>query len=276
MLLAVFLTAGLWQLSAPRELRVTVLDVGQGDAIFISTPGGHQIVVDAGGDGSASRSLGRLMPFYDRTIDLVVLTHPHLDHYGGFDEIFERYRVKRLLVSGEAAPDPEYAEFEASIKRHGIATSVADHGYEIDFGDGVRLQTIYPNAKLPHGGDVNEVSIMVRVEYGVNSILLTGDSPEPAQRELLARERLRPVTVLKVAHHGSRDGLLSEFLAQTRPRWAAISVGERNTYGHPAPETLQKLEAAKVETYRTDRDGTVEFRSRAGELFSARTHALGD
>lgn len=277
LVLSAALAVGLLEVQPRRELVVAVLDVGQGDAIFISTPGGHQIVIDAGGDGQAARSIGRMMPFYDRTIDLAVVTHPHLDHYGGFDEVLERYAVRRLLWTGVESPDPEYGEFQRAVARRAVATSVSSGSYYFDFGDGVRLWTLYPNAPLTsRPEDVNETSIIIRLEYGANSILLTGDSPEAVQRELLTREGLRPVTALKVAHHGSRDGLLPELLAATRPRWAMISVGERNRYGHPTPETLSKLTNAQAKTYRTDQDGTVKFTSTAGELFRVQTHALGD
>ena len=260
----------------PDSLKVDILSVGQGDSILIRTPGHHQILIDGGPDGTAVRDLGRLMPFYDHEIDLVVLTHPHADHYVGLTALLNRYKVDRLLWNGVKGTAPDYQPLQAVLEKKHVATVVADHKVSFDFGDGVRLSTIYPNRKLTgtETEDPNVTSIISVLDYGSNSVLLTGDTSETVEQVLVANHLIHSDTVLKVAHHGSKTGTDSGLLASIRPKFAVISVGRNNRYGHPAPETLLKLKGIK--TYRTDKDGTVEFSSKAGLPFTIKAHALHD
>jgi competence protein ComEC len=216
------------------------------------------------------------MPFYDHEIDLVILTHPHADHYVGLTALLNRYKVDRLLWNGVKGMAPDYQPFQAAVDKKHVVRVVDDHKISFDFGDGVHLTTIYPNRKLGAGetADPNVTSIISRLEYGSNSVLLTGDTSEAVEQGLVASHLIRPDTVLKVAHHGSKTGTDAGFLATDQPKFAVISVGRNNRYGHPAPETLLRLKGIQI--YRTDKDGTVEFSSKAGVPFSVKAHALHD
>lgn len=244
--------------------RLTVLDVGQGDAILLEGERGGRLLVDGGPDpGRLLVALDEHLPPWDRRIDVVVLTHPHEDHVAGLAAILGRYGVERVLEPGMTGPGPGYAALVAALAAGGIGRSTLSTGDGLAVDD-IRLRVLWPDpGSVPDvpsdgGTGINNVSIVLLGEVGRHRFLLTGDIEEEIDPTLLARG-LPPVEVLKVAHHGSRTSSTEPFLAAVRPRVAVISSGRGNPYGHPAAATVQRIGSAGARVLRTDTDGTVEI-----------------
>jgi competence protein ComEC len=251
--------------------RVVVLDVGQGDGILVEGGRGGRMVVDGGPDpGRLLVALDERLPPWDRRIDVLVLTHPHEDHVAGLALLLRRYTVGRVYEPGMIGAGPGYREWSqilgAGATLHGrLAT-----GDRLAV-DGIRLTVLWPDPlrvprRPPDGGtSVNNVSIVLLGEVDGYRFLLAGDVEEGVDPELVARG-LPGVDLLKVAHHGSRTATTDAFLRAVRPRVAVVSAGAGNSYGHPAPATLERLSAHAGRTYRTDTDGTVEVAFDGGQL----------
>ena len=235
------------------RLHVWFLDVGQGDAILIQTPRGEQILVDGGPSPSAlAAELGAVMPFWDRSLDLVVLTHPDSDHAAGLIPLFARYSVAAAL-DALADGDPSAAAWIDATAN--TPRQRATRGAQIK-ADGALLTVLNPPA-IPTGETGNDDSVVLRLEYGATSLLLAGDAEADAEHEMLASGARLRADVLKVGHHGSNAGTSPGFLAAVQPRLAVISVGADNRFGHPAPEVVARLQGARV--LRTDQRGRIEL-----------------
>jgi competence protein ComEC len=259
------------------ELHVSFLDIGQGDAILIEQ-GSQQVLIDGGPSPQALiRELGERMPFWDRTIELVVLTHPDDDHISGLVEVLKRYRVEQVLYPDLAAsadfedPMSLYQQWEELIGEKDIPSTLAQAGQEIDLGDGVIMTVLNPPATLIEGtdSDVNNNGAVLRLDAGRVSFLFTADIMWEAEFRLIAQGASLDCTVLKVAHHGSASSTTADFLEAASPQLAVISVGEDNPYGHPKGEVLERLEAnlGEENVFRTDEDGTIEFITDGEELW---------
>jgi competence protein ComEC len=261
---AAAILAGLAILQLPDgKLHVAFLDVGQGDAILITTPHGRQILVDGGPSPTAlTTSLGREMAFWDRSIDLVVMTHPDADHITGLVEVLKRYRVDGWLDNGQSDDDAVYAECLRLLEERGVARHTVRAGDRLDLGSGIALEVLHPPLKPITGSDAddNNNSVVLRATWGEAGFLLTGDVEAEAERLLLASGQPLDADVLKVAHHGSGGSSTAAFLAAVDPLYAVISVGADNRFGHPQAAVLERLGAAgDVTVLRTDEVGTVEF-----------------
>ena len=254
-------SALLWlAMSAPAQgrLSVTILDVGQGDAILIEGPGGHRILVDGGPSGEAiTDALGRHLPFYDDRIDLVVLTHPQADHFAGLLEVLGRYDVGGMLVSPVEAETAGYDAWVSAVRNAGVPTTAASRWQWIDLGWGARITVLgpQPGVVVADERDLNSASVVLKVSMDDVSFLLTGDADEEAETNLIRSGADLKATVLKVAHHGSRTSTSAELLRRVQPTVDVISVGAKNRYGHPNPEVLERLEGDLV--LRTDEHGDV-------------------
>lgn len=248
------------------NLHVVFCDVGQGDGILIYKKN-IQIVVDGGPDRSILSCLGKHISIFDRTIEYVVLTNSDFDHYGGLVDIFRRYRVLGYGTSGVIKDDIGFKELTRSIQAENTAVAEIFSGAVLKVGE-VSLSSIWPEKDLfastdaiLEGADVNARSVVLRLEYGLFSALLAGDIVPPATDELvsLARPglaRLTSVDILKVPHHGSKNGLTRGMVEVARPEIAIISAGKNNRFGHPHQETLDLLKGIK--TLRTDQEGEIE------------------
>jgi len=251
---------------AGERLSVTFLDVGQGDAILIEGPGGQRILVDGGPGGDAlSGALGRQLPFHDRRIDLVVVTHPQADHVGGLPEALGSYDVGAVLDSAFEGESPFYEAFVDAMEDAGVPRYVAARGQTIDLGSGARIEVIGPDGALGPGADPNDASTVLRVAMGEVSFLLTGDIEADGEAALVRSGAELRATVLKVAHHGSSTSTTAAFLSRVSPAIDVISVGASNSHGHPTAAVLSRLSGAYV--LRTDEDGDVRMETDGARLW---------
>lgn len=246
--------------AAPRELRVSVLDVGQGDSILIQTPKGQRILVDGGpGTNLLNQALGRELPASVHRIDLMVLTHGDEDHVAGLVSVLDRYNVSTVLTTPSQAGNGAYREWRNDVSRRGIPLRLARAGEWIDLGDGAHIEVLGPPERLLTGTsqDLNNSSVVLRLVYGQISFLLTGDLASDGEQAVLNGGGAIQSTVLKVGHHGSDGSSTAPFLAAVQPRLAVISVGADNNYGQPSPSTRQRLRDTPV--LRTAEDGDVRM-----------------
>jgi competence protein ComEC len=263
--LAALAIAGAAAIVVPRQPRVTVtfFDVGQGDAVLISS-GRRQMLVDGGPDRRILAKLGRAMPLFDRTIEDVVLTHPHADHFSGLPAVFDRYEVRRILISGAGNATAEHAHFERAASSSGARIVEVRRGDRIRIGEFAEAAVLWPaDGRTPE--DVNDASVVLRLKaFGRPAVLLMGDATERVEERLLADGDALAAPVLKAGHHGSRFSSTADFLRVADAAEAVISVG-RNRYGHPSPATLLRLKASGARVRRTDREGDVRFTFRPNE-----------
>jgi competence protein ComEC len=246
------------------KLHVSFLDVGQGDAILIQTPNGQNILIDGGPDPQKiNLELSKKLPFWDRTIDLVVCTQPQADHVTGLVEVLQRYKVKQVLESGVSYNSSIYQVWLRLIEDKEIEYNIAQARQEIDLGNGIKMEVLNPPEGLFEGTshDVDNNGVVLRLSWGKLSFLFTADIREEVEFELIGQRANLKSTVLKVAHHGSETSTTSQFLAAVDPEVAVISVGADNTFGHPSPEVVEGLidRLGEDNVYRTDEDGTIEF-----------------
>lgn len=245
-------------------LTVAVLDVGQGDAIYIESPTGVQVVVDGGPSSALLWQLPKVMPPFDRSLDALVATHPDLDHIGGFVDLVGRYSVGAFVSPGIPKDTASAAALEQEITDNNIPHYIARRGMTIDVGGGAYIEVLYPDRDVSRLNQniANEGCVVARLVYREVSMLLACDMSADMEEHLLELGAGELASdILKVAHHGSKYSSTDAFVAAVAPAFAAISVGARNTYGHPAQPTLERLEAAGAAVLRTDQEGTIVFKS---------------
>src|SRR3989344_7581626 len=242
-------------------LTVSILDVGQGDSIFIDGPSGIQILVDGGRDKKVLTELGEIMPFSDRSIDIVLGTHPDWDHIGGLLGVLKRYRTLLYVEPGVITDKSFDEEIHDELKRQGIQILKGRAGMRIPLGSGAYFTILFPDVDAANF-ETNTASIVALVEYGDTAFMLTGDSPQKIENYLAGKlgDTLN-VDVLKVGHHGSRTSSSEYFLAATSPAYAIISAGRNNSYGHPHKEVVEKLKEVGAEVLNTADVGRVVFTS---------------
>jgi competence protein ComEC len=244
------------------NLHISFLNVGEGDAILIQK-GNQQVLVDGGpGSQDVTLGLGDKMPFWDRTIELIILTHPHADHLSGLVEVLQRYKVEQVLYSDLDYELPLYKEWLRLVEEKGIKCATSQARQQIDLGEGIVIRVLNPQTPkiTSTEPDLDNNSVVLRLSLGRVSFLLTADIQQAAEFELVAERADLASTVLKVAHDGSKTSTTPEFLAVANPEVAVISVGD-NTFGHPSIEVLKRLEEkiGSENVFRTDEQGTIEF-----------------
>ncbi len=240
-------------------LSVHFIDVGQGDAILIQTPRGKHVLVDSGPDAQARALTAYLDDLAVGRLDMVVNSHAHADHIAGLPALLTRWPVGLVLDSGIAHTSGTYARMLSALEAQKLSVKKARRGRKVTIEPGVSLELLGPQEPLVTGSrsDLNANSVVFRLAYGRISFLLTGDAERETEARLLVAPREVRATVLKVAHHGSAHATTAAMLKAVNPRVAVVSCGRHNKYGHPAPETMARLERAGVQTYVTARDGDV-------------------
>lgn len=253
-------------------LHVTFLDVGQGDAILVTTPRGGRILVDGGPvPSTVLAALGRHVPFWERTLDWVINTHPEADHLAGLIAVLERYRVKQVLMPPVEARSALYTAWETLLQRSGIHPVVGQSGVRIETSDGVSIEVLHPTSESPYTR-MNDYSLVLRVALGETRFLLTGDITSEVEHGLLERHPDLRADVLKVPHHGSATSSSLAFLQAVQPRAAVLCVAANNTLGLPTEEVLQRYQALGIPLLRTDQNGTIEFITDGKQLWTHAEH----
>ena len=242
------------------KLTFAMLDVGQGDALFIESPTGKQILVDAGPPGAVMKELSNRMPLFDRTIDMIIITNPDADHIAGFLDVLKNYKVGSMLEPGTTNDSKTYENLERMIQEKNIPKSLAKAGMNIDMGGGAYLEILFPDRDVS-SWERNDGSIIMKLVYGENSIMLTGDATVSTEQIILDKypAEFLDVDILKVGHHGSYTSTRDSFVKALSPKYALVSVGKDNTYGHPHIETMDTLNKLGAEILRTDLVGTIIF-----------------
>ncbi len=246
-------------------MTVAFLDIGQGDAIFIETPSGKQVLIDAGPNKKVLRELTKQMEFYDRSIDVLIESHPDLDHIGGFPAVLNSYEVDFVFSSGVSCEKAICKELTNNIEEEGIPVSgrgkILTRGNILDLGDGIYLKVLFPDRDA-FGFETNMASLVIKLVYGETSFLLTGDSPKAIEEYLISLDgKDLDIDVLKLGHHGSKTSTGEYFVGMTSPEIAVISVGANNRYKHPSQEVLNILENFEIDVLRTDEQGTIIIQS---------------
>jgi competence protein ComEC len=252
------------------RLHVYFLDVGQGDAILVQAPDGRQMLIDGGPSPTALlNELGDVLPFWDRSLDLVVLTHPDGDHITGLIPLLDRYRVEQVLDVRQSDTAPEAAPWLEGLAVLSVPRTFAQRGMRLPVGD-LSVTVLHPGSTQLTGtaSDDNNNTIVLRLDYGQTSLILTGDAESEAEADMIAAGLPLHADVLKVGHHGSNGATAPAFIAAVDPRLAVIPVGADNKFGHPHPAVLERLKG--VEVLRTDQNGRIEVVS-DGEMVKVRT-----
>ena len=272
LVIVVAATAGfLWHVVLEEDrgdtLVFAALDVGQGDALFVEAPNGAQMLVDGGPNGAVLQQLSSFVPFYDHTIDVLVITNPDKDHIGGFIDVLKRYEVAMVVEPGTVNQSETYAALKKAITEEGSKLVTARRGMSVvlDRERGISFDIIFPDKDVS-SYTTNDGSIVGRLVYASTSVMLTGDTTQKIETYLVGLAQMSSSTplestILKVAHHGSKTSTAPSFVAVVKPEVAVISLGKKNKYGHPNKETLETLAGADVPVVRTDQEGTIVFES---------------
>lgn len=238
-------------------LKVAFLDIGQGDSIYIEAPNGNQVLIDGGRNKAVLSQLPNVMPLYDRSIDMVIGTHPDQDHIGGLPYVLENYDVARILDPAVSKKSGTYEAFLSAARKRDVEYVIARRGQRFVLDDGIVLTILFPDRTMPHV-DTNIASIVAKLTYGNTSFLFTADSPKNVEEYLLRLDgKQLDVDVLKVGHHGSHTSSGEKFLKMVSPTFAAISAGKNNEYGHPHKEVLDGLAAVGAQILGTYERGTI-------------------
>ena len=265
----VFLFKTDWQ-NSHQGLIFAMLDVGQGDALFIESSSGTQVMFDGGPSRKVLGSLQRVMSPFDKTIDALIITNPDADHIGGFLDILKNYKVGVVLESGTLTDSKIYQNLREEMKKQNVPDILAKRGMRLNIGGGVVIDILFPDRDVSEWA-TNDGSVVARLSYGKTSIMLTGDVGAKTEQIILTENSQMQLksTILKVGHHGSRTSSSSSFVKAVSPEYAFISDGKNNNYGHPHLETLETLTKFGAKIFRTDLLGTIVVKSDGqNEVFS--------
>ena len=249
-----------FDLAKAQFLEVHFFDVGQGDTVFIETPQRHRILIDGGPSSIILEKLSKEMSFWDRTIDLIILTHPEADHLSGLNEVLKRYKVENILWTGIVRDTAEYKEWLKLINEGKAKIFLAKAGQKISTRN-ILLELLFPfeNLEGKEFKDSNNTSIVGKLVFGDISFLFTGDIYKEVEKELIGGGVDFDSDILKISHHGSRTSTSEEFLKEVSPEIAIISVGKNNSYNHPHQEVLEILSKYGINVLRTDEQGDIKI-----------------
>ncbi len=242
-------------------LQVSFLDVGQGDSIFIETPDGYQLLVDGGPDMSVLRELGHELSFFDRSIDMVLATHPDADHISGLTDVLARYDVATVIETTNGKETPVTKALAVAVVNEHAQVVNPEAGQVIMLGASTTIRFLAPTGDETLW-ESNMASIIIRVEYGSTSVMLTGDAPIEIEKYVVdAYPNFLKSNVLKLGHHGSKTSSSEEFLDAVHPEYAVVSAGLKNKYGHPHQSVMDAVAARNIKVDETGKEGTITFYS---------------
>lgn len=245
------------------NLSVSFIDVGQADSILIRN-GNYNMLIDAGNNEDGEKLVNYFKSLGIEEFTYVFATHPHEDHIGGMDDIINNFKIDNYYMSNKLSTTKTFMDVLDALDRRNLKYTVPNKGDTLKLGD-ANIKVIYPGDDK---SNINDSSIVLKITYGKNSFLLTGDATSNVERKIY-NEDIKS-DVLKVAHHGSSYSSTDVFLDRVKPYYAVISVGKNNIYNHPSNKTLEKLNKRNIKVYRTDLDGTITFTS-DGENLSVQT-----
>ncbi|MBZ4669364.1 MAG: beta-lactamase protein [Defluviitaleaceae bacterium] len=234
---------------------VTFIDVGQGDSILIQAPSGKAMLIDAGVPEMGSKVVNYIKSRGISKIDVLIGTHPHADHIGGIPKVIKNFEIGKFYMPKVTTTTKTFENVLRAAKSKGLSINVAKAGLTLDLGEGIKAEMIAPNSA--YYDDLNNYSAVIKVTYGNTAFMFTGDAEKESEQEMLSRGYNLKTDVFKVGHHGSLSSSTWAFLKAVSPKYAVISVGKNNDYGHPHKEIIEKLKSLGVIVYRTDECGTV-------------------
>jgi competence protein ComEC len=272
--ICVLLIVYLWQLPDGRYMTVQFLDVGQGDSIFITAPNGKQVLIDGGPDDRVLLGLSKSMRLWDRSIDIVISTHPDKDHIAGLASVFRLYDID-MIVKGNVSSGTVFDEdlSTAITDEPGLRQVTAWRGERIvlDHVRGVYIDVLFPNSDTHNWDDTNEASVVVRLVYGNQSFLLTGDLVHDVEKYLTTASKIDKQSirsnVLQLGHHGSKTSSSEEFLISVAPQYSIVSAGKGNRYGHPDPDVIERAKHTGSNILSTIDHGTITFTTDGDRLW---------
>lgn len=240
-------------------LTVAFLDVGQGDAIYIESPSGTQVVVDGGPDASVVSQLSSVMDPLDRTLDAIIVTNPDQDHFAGFIPLTLRYEVAYEFEPGTKKNTVTYRALESALADSEVKRLLAKRGMVLDLGGGAALSILYPDRDVSNTKP-NDGSIVMRLTYASTSVMLMGDATALVEERVmsLGTTTLRS-DILKLGHHGSKTSSSAAWLLAVAPKEAVVSAGCNNSYGHPSKEIVDRLASRAIPLLSTCKEGNIEF-----------------
>lgn len=255
LIISIFLLVSLILYWPDNKLHYVQCDVGQGDGALISR-GFKQILIDTGRDRMILDCLGGHMPFWDKNIDMLILSHQDSDHSGGLDEVVSSYKIKQFYYNGKDDQSETWQKILDDLKNKQTQINIVNgQTYQLNQ---MQIKFLSPNKNTIIFKDDNQGSVVNTITYGDYSVIFTGDIDESVENELIRDHLSLANTVLKVSHHGSKYSSSSDFLTKVNPKLAVIGVG-KNSYGHPDMETLQRLADLKIKILRTDQQGDIEI-----------------
>lgn len=253
LILMVTLFGGVHTQAATKKMAVHYINVGQGDAIYIKTAAGEDVLID-GGNKDGSDVVSYLKKQGVKDLEVMISTHPDVDHIGGLDDVLKSFKVKSVYAPKVSHTTDAYKEFLSAVKNEGVKIKPATKGLKVPL-KGVSATFVAP--VKTYGKDLNDWSAVLRVVYGSKSFLFTGDAETKAETDMINSKQTLKSDVLKVGHHGAKTSTSAAFLKSVKPAYAVISVGKGNSYKHPTTETLNRLKAANVKIFRTDQQGHI-------------------
>jgi competence protein ComEC len=243
-------------LSAPAPLIIHFIKVGDADSILVQSPGGRNMLIDAGKESDSHRVTSYLTKHGVKSLDLLVATHPHLDHIGGMAVVVEQFKIGRIFMPKVLTTTRTFEHLMTSIKQKGLKVNLPTPGSTLALDPALQIMVLAPNS--PHYKDLNNYSIVLKITYNKTSFLLVGDAEKLSEKEMLLKHYDLRSDLLKAGHHGSNSSTSTPFLRAVRPKYAVISAGKNNRErDHPNPKTLARLKKFGVKLYRTELNGTI-------------------